>query len=97
MRCHIPCLHNRWLPAHTRAVYQAAAAAAAGHTLGANHATPAAHPPSTLIYHIFFVFVKQIVMTSLVVLNTICVLPADPGFAHHDLHAWLQGAAVLPP
>lgn len=33
----------------------------------------------------------QIVMTSLVVINTICVLPADPGLAHHDLHAWLQG------
>lgn len=36
----------------------------------------------------------QIVMTSLVVLNTICVLPADPGFANHDLHAWMQGEAV---
>ncbi|KAL4444077.1 hypothetical protein ABPG75_011814 [Micractinium tetrahymenae] len=37
----------------------------------------------------------QIVMTSLVVLNTICVLPADPGLAHHDLHAWLQDFAWL--
>ncbi|KAL4429984.1 hypothetical protein ABPG77_004354 [Micractinium sp. CCAP 211/92] len=37
----------------------------------------------------------QIVMTSLVVLNTICVLPADPGFANHDLHAWMQDFAWL--